>query len=96
MKIADCFKISIIVILVLLLIIIYQYSNNGRYIYHRQFTDSQNDEYVVDTRTGIIYGYTQNKDQSNKVTKEESYEINLLNGHVIYKPLQTTNIKRQK
>jgi hypothetical protein len=55
---------SILVILfIVLLAILYGYSENGRYAYfHKEKIDIPNvqkghDKYVIDTRTGIIYGH---------------------------------------
>lgn len=49
---------SIIIILFLVsLAIFYQYSQNGRYTYHKEISDIGGDnKYVVDSRTGTIYG----------------------------------------
>jgi hypothetical protein len=57
MKIGDWFKPAILVLAVIFLLIFYQYSENDRYTYHKEISDSFDNRYVVDSRTGIIYGF---------------------------------------
>jgi hypothetical protein len=56
MKIDNWFKPAILVLGIIFLLILYQYSENGRYTYHKETNNTSNDTCVVDTRTGTIYG----------------------------------------
>jgi hypothetical protein len=52
MKIDDWFKPFVAVAITILLVICYLYSQNGRYI----FRYSGDEIYIVDSRTGTLYG----------------------------------------
>lgn len=75
------FRSVLILLIIAFLIIFYQYSQNGRYSYHKEIQDVINNKYVVDTRTGIIYGMTQ-----SSIGRSNFYEINLKTGKVLIKP----------
>jgi hypothetical protein len=67
-------RIIMVVLFVILLIIFYQYTENGRYSYHKG-RHSQIE--ILDPRTGIIYG--------NEVTDEKKinfYRIDMKKGQV--------------
>jgi len=46
----------IIILFVVFLAIFYQYSENGRYTYHKEIEENLINKYVVDTRSATIYG----------------------------------------
>jgi hypothetical protein len=57
---ADLIYRSILILLfIAFLVIFYQYSQNGRYTYHRAKDDAYEYQYIVDSRTGIAYGYAE-------------------------------------
>jgi len=87
---------GILILLILaFLAIFYQYSENGRYAYHREFSEQTTDEWVVDTRTGIIYGYSIS-DKPGKEQERRSYKIDLRSGKIWYNPLQgVDNIEKK-
>lgn len=55
MKIDYWFKPIIIILAIIFLIIFYQYSQNGRYTYHKYGKHSY--IYLIDSQKGIIYAY---------------------------------------
>jgi len=61
MKIDYWFKVAILFIAIGFLIIFYHNSGNGRFAYYNKETSdsvfSISDRYVVDTKTGIMYGH---------------------------------------
>ena len=57
MNIDNWFKPALLILAVILLIIFYQFSENGRYVYHKEKISDIDNIYVVDTRTGVIYGH---------------------------------------
>ena len=81
MKIDDWFKFIALILAVVFLFIFYRYSDNGRYIYHKEIGGVIDNKYIIDTRSGIIYGET-----ASSLGRSNFYEINLITGEVILKP----------
>jgi hypothetical protein len=81
-KIQFIYKSILVVLFIIFLIILYQYSENGRYGYHKEIYDNYEDRYVVDTRTGTIYGVS----LSNKEDNGLSYKMELQTGKVWFYP----------
>jgi len=80
-KLELAYRGVLILLIIFFLAIFYQYSENGRYSYHKEIQDFIDKRYVVDTRTGIIYGET-----FSTVGQSNFYEIDLKAGRVLLKP----------
>lgn len=74
------FRGILILLILAFLGIFYQYTENGRYAYHKEIGGITDNKYVVDTRSGIIYGELQSS------VGLSFYEINLKSGKVWLKP----------
>ena len=93
MKVTDhvglIFRGILIALLIIFLVVFYQYSENGRYIYHDRSSENQWDEYAFDTRTGTVYGYFSNPDSKEK--PPTFYKIELQTGKIWYNLIQVFN-----
>jgi hypothetical protein len=78
----------LVILFIILLLIFHQYSENGRYIYHKEIKATFDDKYVVDTRTGTIYGIINFPEGK---PSEFSYKIDLKTGKLWYMPSQVND-----
>jgi hypothetical protein len=80
------FKPLILIFAAIFLIVFYLYSENGRYTYHKEIGELINNKYIVDTRSGIIYG-----EVDTSVGQSNFYEKNLKTGLILLKPHKIIN-----
>ena len=76
-KIGLLFRGIIIVLFIILLVIFYQYSANGRYTYRH----SNDDIWMLDSRTGILYLMS--------INKKERCKIDLPSGNILFTPMES-------
>lgn len=86
MKMDNWFKPVILIFAAIFLIVFYQYSENGRYTYNKEMGNLIDNKYVVDTRSGIIYG-----EINSTVSQSNFYETNLKTGKTWLKPHKIIN-----
>lgn len=86
MKIDRWFQPAILILVFIFLVILWQYAENGRYTYHKEIGDLIDNKYVVDTRSGIIYG-----EINSIVGQSNFYETNLKIGQILLKPHKIIN-----
>jgi len=77
------YRSVLILLIVAFLAILYQYSENGRYTFHKEINDTTTNKYVVDTRSGIIYG-----EVTGGFTSNNFYKINLKTGEIWISPVK--------
>jgi hypothetical protein len=83
------YRSVLVILFIVLLAILYRYSENGRYTYHKEITDNGDDKYVVDTRTGTIYGRAYSFfDGNESLSGTLFYKIELQTGKEWYVPRQ--------
>jgi len=80
------FRIVLILLFIAFLAIFYQYTENGRYSYHKEIGNLIDNKYVVDTRTGIIYG-----EVHSTVGQSNFYKMDLKTGQIWLKPHKVIN-----
>jgi hypothetical protein len=86
------YRSIVIILFIVLLAVFCQYSENGRYTYHKEIYNTTNDKYVADSRTGTIYGYY----EGETFAKTYFYKIELQTGKVLYKDPQVIDMALKK
>lgn len=79
------YRCVLILLIVAFLAIFYRYSENGRYTYHKEIGGLIDNKYVLDTRTGIVYG-----EVDSSVGRSNFYEKDFKTGQILLKPHKIT------
>ena len=82
------YRSLLVILFIVFLAILYHYSENGRFTYHKEINDTETEKYVVDTRTGTIYGIILS-DPNSKNPQNFSYKIELQTGAIWLNPSKT-------
>jgi len=88
------YRSLLILLFVAFLVIFYRYSENGRYTYHKYLYNNGEDRYVVDTRTGTVYGHFTGDVGEGK--KPFSYKSELLTNKEWYNSIEAKQDQGKK